>query len=183
MPSVRVRRNTYISLDDPLLLEVVQPSEQQGLTAIFVPQPPDGQVSSPSADTPEAQAPAPSKAQPRPQTRSRASSRVVQHVQSLKFTSTRAPPVTTDGDPSSLGIQRLPSRTSSQKPGESSKLEGRQIDLSIRSGQEGQPGLVGSALSLSSENQTSENSDDIHDDVIEHLDVIGDYCPRTKVNG
>ena len=180
MPSVRVRRNTYISLDDPFQLEVVQPSEQRGLTAILVPQPPDGQVLSPTADTPEAQAPAPSKAQPRPQTRSRASSRVVRHVQSLSM---RAPPATTDGDPPFLGLQRLPSHTHSQKPGESSKLEGRQLDLSIRSGQEGQPGLVGSALSLPSESQPPENPDDIRDDVIEHLDVIGDYCPRTKVDG
>jgi hypothetical protein len=91
---------------------------------------------------------------------------VLRHVQSLKLPAARP-----DGDQPSSDMQRLSSRTSSQglEP-PPSRLEGRQIALSIRSGQEGQPGLVGVAL-----NRSSDSIDDIHDDVVEHLDVIGEY--------
>jgi hypothetical protein len=146
MPSVRVRRNTYLSLDDPF-----QDAESSGQAL--------------SLDAAGDPAPVPSETQPRPGlTRPRAYSRVVRHVQSLKF-----PPARPDEDQPSSEMQRLSSRTSSQRL-EPGRLEGRQIALSIRSGQEGQPGLVGGAL-----NRSSDNIDDIHDDVVEHLDVIGEY--------
>ncbi|TFK75810.1 hypothetical protein BDN72DRAFT_885343 [Pluteus cervinus] len=49
-------------------------------------------------------------------------------------------------------------------------MEGSQVDIVLRS--EGEPGLIGSALSLPRSERGVDGSQEHHDDVVEHLDVI-----------
>ena len=168
MPSVRIRRNTYVPLADPS----PGSSEPRNLAVIFTP---PTAASDTALDSTSA-APQPSQvigvaseSQPRPQGRPRASSRVDQHCQSLRLGATR--------EQSTLpGLQKSPSRLSSrqQRGLNGAEPEGRQVDLSVRSDHGGKPGLTGSILSLHSGEHQLED-DHHHDDVVEHLDCIGAF--------
>jgi hypothetical protein len=167
MPSVRVKRFPYATIADPS-----SPSaEPRSLATIFAPF--TTSTAPDTAITHAAPQPSPTigfvpESLPRPQNRPRASSRVDRHCQSLRLG--RVPSRGhQDFFRQSPDLQRLPSNTPLHDQGVT-VFEGRGVNFSVPSIHEGEPGFVGSALSL----PPSQPADDHHhDDVVEHLECIG----------
>lgn len=197
MPSVRVRRNTYSPLADAgldgQLTDAPRISQPRSLATLFTPvdtsvnrrstvsgvDRTSDRLSPDSAAIPIGPIPRPNN------TRPRSGSRVGQHVlsQSLRIS----------GSPRLETVHRRP-RTSiaSETSARSSNaqypthdglvtIEGENADIVVRG--DGRPGRVGSALSLSTTDEFGvvENDDHHHDDIVEHLDVIGAAAHLTLV--
>ncbi|CAK5263045.1 unnamed protein product [Mycena citricolor] len=150
MPSVRVRRSTYVA---------VEPIPPRPLTEIFKPPSETGVPIAGSDST----SPPPTRPSPR-------SSRVQSHVMG----STRSRVLSSNfraASPESLGRSATPL----------SHHSGVNTDVVVRARSDGEPGLIGSALSVSdAESQrpglgrddSDQDLDDHVDQVVEHLDVI-----------
>ncbi|KAJ7068376.1 hypothetical protein C8F01DRAFT_1117949 [Mycena amicta] len=142
-PSVRVRRSTYSS---------TYSDRDRPLAAIFNEQPPVPPLLPGASNTGTLRG-----------------SRIHNHI-----TGTRVP---SGGAPTpSLGSGGLrPTSPESQgRPATPlSHHSGTNTDVVVRARSDGQPGLIGSALSLPS-SHSPENADDLdhHDDIVDHLDVI-----------
>ncbi len=205
MPSVRVRRSQYASLNDRPAQD-----EQRTLTNIFrrptsepssdtpepATSPPGSPVITPASETgspfltnsPAAPVPAITVDQPIAtlrRGRPRAGSRIQDHLLSrLSSTPLRSQgsgsPLRSQASVSSLGgSNRTTSPTHFSPIDGVLTFEGPNTDIQVHS-DDGGPGLVGSALSLprSDEANASYQSyhpldDHHHDDIVEHLDVIG----------
>ncbi|KAJ6539448.1 hypothetical protein B0H19DRAFT_1179153 [Mycena capillaripes] len=131
MPSVRVRRSTYSSVDRPL-------------TAIF------GAEQSPAAPS----LPAPPFLQ-----NSVRGSKIHSHIRGRASSTFRTT------SPDSNGRSTTPL----------SHHSGAQTDIVVRARADGEPGLIGSALSLPDSRHAAGQDNDLvdhHDDIVEHLDVI-----------
>ncbi|KAG7449097.1 uncharacterized protein BT62DRAFT_963967 [Guyanagaster necrorhizus] len=207
MPSVRVRRSQYASLNDRPAYD-----EQRTLTNIFrrptsepasdIPEPatsppaspvitPPSQTSSPLlTNSPTALTPAITVDQPIAplrRGRPRAGSRVQDLLlsQSLRLSSL---PLRSQGSGSPLRDQTSASSLDGSHRTTSPihfsaidgvlTIEGHNADIQVRSG-DGEPGLVGSALSLPRSDDANASyqsytsiDDHHHDDIVEHLDVI-----------
>ncbi|KAJ7129559.1 hypothetical protein C8R44DRAFT_872815 [Mycena epipterygia] len=142
MPSVRVRRGTFSSVDRP---------QDRSLAAIFNQSP----------------APPPLPAPPFLSNNSVRGSRIQSHITGSRG---RASSI-----PSELRVSSR-SPDSNERPSTPlSHHSGVQADVVIRGRADGEPGLIGSALSLpDSRHGASQNGDDLdhYDDIVEHLDVI-----------
>ncbi|KAJ6515788.1 hypothetical protein C8R45DRAFT_218871 [Mycena sanguinolenta] len=144
MPSVRVRRSTYSSASER--------SQDRSLAAIF------------AAGQPQSDEVPPLPAPPFLQNSIRGS-KIQSHIGRGRANSVARTSITSGGpvpnSPNSEGRAATPL----------SHHSGAQTDIVVRARSDGEPGLVGSALSLPHSNQGDE-LDHHHDDIVEHLDVI-----------
>lgn len=165
MPSIRVKRHTYSSLGNPS-----EGGNSRSLAQIF-------RWSQSVQDEPQLSSfPAQST---RPiQNQVGSSSRVQYHLLSLQ-----TPLLGGDRSRARASLpQRLLSFHPSPAPSIGSgvaTLEHSSIDIQVPGEGENGPGLIDSALSLAEENADLVHH---HDDVVEHLDVIGVWFTKTLLN-
>ncbi|KAJ6628727.1 hypothetical protein B0H10DRAFT_1989020 [Mycena sp. CBHHK59/15] len=155
MPSIRVRRSTCSSLDRPA-------SQDRSLAAIFAP---DKSPAAPSL-------PAPPFLQN--SVRSRVQSHIVGANSGSRARHASIPSLLRSQSP---GSNRAHTPLSNHSQNGITIIEGPQTDVEFRTGADGEPGLIGSALSLpDSHNAAIANSGqdgvEHHDDIVEHLDCI-----------
>lgn len=181
MPSIRVRKSTYFPLEDPnnptneprpLASIFARPDQVPPLASSSRPDPPRTQVVVPSTNLNRNASRSPVRQRPR------AGSRVTQHCirQSLRFREGDGPTADEEGRPSCSDSHRSASPMRLPTHGGMITMEGPQADVWVHS--DGEPGLIGSALSLHSSGRShTEISDDghHHDDIVEHLDCIGNF--------
>jgi hypothetical protein len=174
MPSVRVRRQ-YSPLQDPT------EQEPRSLAAIFSPGQPEPRpvsvVLPDSPAIPQQQPGASNDASPTRQ-RARGLSRVSRHCLSQSFRNSDVPRVEDRERDQRVRERRSHGSMNSPRTRSPNRLavhdgmvaiEGSQVDVWVHS--DGEPGRIGSALSVHSDGQQPE--DDHHqDDIVEHLDVI-----------
>lgn len=186
MPSIRVKRSNYSSLRDSGAHEQTSPT----LTSLFVPNALTPGPSTPHPGLPRLETqrsmpalrPDPSpiilpRSRPRAGTvagrvHSHCMRNSMRHSQVLTQSNRQNSGFLT-GSPTSTSPMRLTPRH------EFITLEGSQTNVMVDSN--GEPGLIGSALSLpgsfKGEDQTIDGVDHHHDDIVDHLDVIGNEFP------
>ena len=185
MPSIRVKRGEYTSLADVQEGPTRQPLSRDTYTQPPPSSPPpqrtltehptiarhNGRQRSSTSGTGGSDAPSFRKRRP---------SRVSEHILAARRASRAASRRYKDVDANAEDTQKL--RSQEQPPGvggsgrEMVALQGSHEQI-VYSGNRQHPGLVGSALSLPDSIESRYSQDDFmhHDDIVEHLDVIGAY--------
>lgn len=186
MPSVRVRRTDYAQLDDQGNV-IRDTQERTGLGSVFpslqkrpsssggepsrLSPPPATQAETSRSRRATISVPKPDEAQRSPSPvirRPRAGSRVADHIVRPR--------------PSAGGLRQQRSTTPLRRDGSvrSSSttqspvvLEGSQADVVLDHQVGDEPGFIGSALSVHSGLSIMDEDEHHHDDIVEHLDVIG----------
>jgi hypothetical protein len=183
-PSVKIRRRAYSTIAEPRNHGELEP---RPLTSIF--RPPDEISSTPEAGnavqlqgSPTISGRVPS---PLTHTRPLSTSKVHNHCmrQSQSMRLLQAPSSDRRSRTSYAESRRTASPTHLVPHDGMVIMEGPQADVQVHS--DGEPGLIGSALSLPhSQNlggmRMEDDDEHHHDDIVEHLDVIGTHSISTK---
>lgn len=182
MPSIRVKRGYSTLQESPLLPAAEAPQavtrpRSRSLAHIFTPIPQDQPAQDaelrPSHNRRRSQTVTEGAITPGTRTLPRQPSRILNHIMSsTKIARPEARSLRHRASSVLSGVRRSFSRTSRDRS-DMVSIEGRQEDILVPADPGHEPGRLGSALSIRPEDARDPFEEHHHDDIVEHLDVIG----------